>query len=155
MFRPHAVLIHHCEVADLVGFDAGRIRGILTARGLRGYHAIHEQVDGEWWTSVLNPWTAPAEHVRGANSKYLGFAFIADFNKVAPTAEQLKTGARSVAMMLSLFGLSAGDIYPHSAVNDTDCPGRLFPWDRFAGLVRLYRGDGPSVVGWRDAGASA
>jgi len=134
-FRPIGIVIHHTESADKVGFDGNGVRAILSKRGLRGYHLLHETIDGVPWTSILNPLNRPAQHVAHHNSEYLGFAFVA--NSV-PSDAVLQHAAGDVAALLDTLGLPRTAIIRHCDVpdNSTDCPGRNFPWEKFRAMVR-------------------
>jgi N-acetyl-anhydromuramyl-L-alanine amidase AmpD len=36
---------------------------------------------------------------------------------------------------LRLFDLSLESVFSHRQLNDTDCPGHLFPWEEFLEMI--------------------
>lgn len=142
-WNPKGIIIHATESADDIRrFDAGRVRGILTERGLRGYHWLFENIEGIYWCSTLNRPDGPAEHVHLHNSEYLGFAFIGDFRRAVPPPAMLKAGAEAVAALLNYSGLMLS-VLPHREAPDanTDCPGDGFMavWDNFIAQIAAAR----------------
>ena len=141
-FNPRGIVIHNTGGADRVVFDGNVVKGVLTSRGFRGYTFLHEQVDGQYWTSLLVPMNRPGEHVANHNSEYLGFAIVGEFNKAPPGLSCLSTVAAAVAGILDALKLPRTAIIAHRDVpdNNTDCPGKQFDWATFVSMVLNVRG---------------
>jgi len=134
-FRPVMFVLHNTGGADRIGFDSNNIKRILQdEHKLGGYHIFYENVDGEYWPTILNRLDMRAEHVRLHNSEAVGFAFVGDFNVAPPPEAMLLTAAPHVAGLLRRFDLKPANMIAHRDVvdNSTDCPGKCFNRTRFA-----------------------
>jgi hypothetical protein len=137
-WKPRGLVIHNTQTPQ--SFTPQQILSILKDRGLKGYHVLGWRDTTGWHTQNINPLDAPAAHVRLHNHEYAGFAFIADFNALAPDMPLLRAAAVSVTVLLKLYGLTPADIIAHRDVPDqsTDCPGNQFTpalFEQFRTLV--------------------
>lgn len=84
-----------------------------------GYHFLIGQ-DGE----ILEgrPVTAKGAHVGGHNSGRIGVCVLGDHE--FPVAQQ-EALLYLLESLIAHFNLRESDVIPHSAINDTDCPGEL------------------------------
>lgn len=137
---PTEIIIHHSAGEDRPGLDAGGIRryhmkdlGWLA----EGYHGFVERVDGDFFSLDGRRLWWPGAHCRGRNSKALGLCFIGNYNLVLPPGEMLIKGYEKVRSWMIAYNIPASAIYKHSDFAATDCPGKLFPWDKF---IRLCGG---------------
>jgi len=148
-FKPKAIVIHNTQTPSSFTFE--QIASILRSRKLKGYHRLWRK----GMTHDLNPLDAPAEHVKKHNHEYAGFALVGDYNKNELSLEDATGAALAVALMLKELGLPADAIVAHRDVpdNDTDCPGKKFPWEMFAKMVTWAYYPQP-VEGWQDAGVN-
>src|SRR5262249_13637215 len=132
----------------------------LNKKWITGYHCV-VMPDG-----AIKPfcrWDRYGNHAQGLNDRSLGIAFHGNFHTKAddkfsnadgrygnqkPTEAQLHSGARVVALWLSLYPDILGPdktnfqrpILPHHKAmpNHTVCPGSNFPEDAFEALLRQY-----------------
>jgi hypothetical protein len=127
-WRPKGMVIHNTGGSDHAGLDAASVRQTLKARGLLGYHWLHELADYGYWTLMLADPSKPAAHVAHHNSEYVGYAMVGNFNAYAPDPARLLAAACDVAALLHLYGLTPDTLIAHRDVpdNNTDCPGKLF-----------------------------
>ena len=69
-------------------------------------------------------WNKVGAHVKGHNSKYLGFCFV---SKDAATPEQLASFRAWLAQAEGLFGFTDKDVFPHRHFNNGKrCPGAVW-----------------------------
>jgi N-acetylmuramoyl-L-alanine amidase len=101
------------------------------------YHLLVERLGYSYELIMGRPLIFQGAHCRGHNAHTLGVAFVGDFNEAEPPIGQLIIGARGVATLLKLFRIPLESIFPHRQFNDTDCPGKLFPWEKFLQAVRV------------------
>jgi hypothetical protein len=105
--------------------------------------AYHAGVEAEWKPGEKavyvirdgrSPLT-PGAHAPGYNGNSLGFCFVGNFTKYPPREEMLHAGAIKMAAWALEFKIPLENILPHNRVNDTDCPGELFPHDKLIGYI--------------------
>jgi len=64
-----------------------------------------------------------------ANEKAVGICLVGDFNKTAPTANQIDSAIRLVRFLCQRYGIAGTRIYGHNTTpgaRPTECPGRRF-----------------------------
>lgn len=128
------IIIHHSASHDGRGFDVGDIKTYhVKDRGYIdiGYHAIVDKVGDDYYAVFGRRWWLNGAHCRGRNDKALGLCFIGNYNLGAPPEEMLVKGYEVVRTWMWLFNIPPRSIYPHSELAATDCPGTLFPWEKF------------------------
>ena len=100
-----------------------------------GYNGCVENIEGSYEILIGRDWDINGAHTLKYNDKSLGLCLIGDFNKTVPPDAQLAAAAKLVKMWMRLFQIPITNIKPHSAVNQTDCPGSKFPWQKFLDLL--------------------
>jgi len=133
------IIIHHSATADGKTLSWAAIRRYHIHNNMWldiGYHAGIELVDDEYECLYGRPATMLGAHAAGANFDSLGFCFVGDYDKVAPTPEMLSTAARRVlAPWVVQFGIKVENIKPHSDFSEKTCPGKLFDMGDLRSMV--------------------
>jgi hypothetical protein len=165
LWKPKGMVFHNTGSDDLPGLDADNVYDYLQRERPElkgGYHWMQDNVDKGYWVVAFARPDKPAGHVRHHNSEYVGFAFVGDFNRVAPPLAMLTSAAPDVAALLNLYDLTPADMIMHRDAPDqnTDCPGTLFTANIFEAFRQMVREAGAvalegNVTGWRDAGSSS
>lgn len=98
-----------------------------------GYHFVigngNGMSDGEiestfrWRTQMHGAHAGNLKH----NQYGIGIALVGNFEKTPPTAAQLASIKRLVAVLKHEYSIEAKNIVGHSKIRATACPGRLFP----------------------------
>jgi N-acetylmuramoyl-L-alanine amidase len=134
---PTEIVIHASATDDTAGFNAAAIKAYHT-KTLNwldvGYHALIEYVSWDYFWVGGRPWHWAGAHTIGHNSKALGLCFVGDFRTIAPPDAMLAKGAEVVRLWLRFYPIPFSSIYRHCDLNDTECPGKAFPFDRFLKL---------------------
>jgi N-acetylmuramoyl-L-alanine amidase len=100
-----------------------------------GYHVGFERINGVLTTLTGRPITTTGAHCQGKND-HLGFCVIGNFDLAPPDDELLAYAANGVAGHMRMCNLGIGTLHRHHEYAVKSCPGKLFPWDRFKGLVQ-------------------
>lgn len=131
------IVIHHTAGTDYPGFDIDEIKKDHQAKNFLdvGYHFLIEKIDGGYWTVLGRPLYMDGAHTLGYNKIWLGFSFVGDFTLKPPDPGMLSHAAKDIRGICASFGILRENILPHSKLNATDCPGKLFPWDKFIDLI--------------------
>lgn len=136
--RKTQIIIHHADAEDGPEANIASIRhwhvdhlGYLAI----GYHALCEKVGEEYEIFLGRDWGLNGAHTIGHNLYGFGFCFVGRFNEAPPPEAQLLRGVEGVKMVMQTFDIAPADVFPHRAFNATDCPGKLFPWDRFMKMI--------------------
>lgn len=132
MSRWMRVLVHHSAGPDTAGLDAEGIRRFHTApppagRGWKdiGYHGLVER-QGEAYVFVHGrPLDMAGSHCPGQNTIALGLCLVGNFSEIEPPEAQVAAAARAIAEWCERFGISPGEIHPHRAFRQTECPGKV------------------------------
>jgi N-acetylmuramoyl-L-alanine amidase len=144
VFRPSLIIVHHSATRDsgTVSWDAIRRYHVETNKWKDiGYHAGVELVGDQYVIQHGRPWTGPAAHTAGQNSRSLGFCFVGDYDVASPDMTMLALAARAVlAPWCRQFGIKPDDIRPHSEFAPKTCPGKLFPVEQLREMVRAELG---------------
>lgn len=145
--RPTELIIHHTDSSDGPDCSVPGIRRWHMGTPPNGpadgpysdiaYHVLVERLGDSYEAVLGRPLIFQGAHCVGENFHSLGMAFVGDFNLAEPSFPQLIRGARTAAMLCRVYGISLDAIYPHRKFNNTDCPGKLFPWDKFIQAVRV------------------
>lgn len=146
-----AIVVHHSLTTDGVTLTWSDIRldhmGLVPwSRWLAhpmddiGYHGGCELVGNQYECLVGRPETWAGGHCpqQGMNDESFGFCFTGNFDVKPPTDEQLFTAVRRVIVpVMYRYDLSIDAVKGHAfyANDGRTCPGRLFPWDRFYGMI--------------------
>ena len=69
-------------------------------------------------------------HTSNFNATSIGVCFEGDFRTEKPTDAQVKAGKELVAYLKQKYNITK--VKKHSELNNTSCPGRLFPFDEIA-----------------------
>lgn len=137
--KPERIIIHHSATADTGSLSWGAIRYYHTvAKGWAdiGYHAGAEMVRGRPECLYGRPDTMAGAHCRGQNRKSLGFCFVGDYDREAPSEELLQAAARRVIVpWLIQYGLTPLSIRGHWEYSPKTCPGLLFDLDRLRAIA--------------------
>jgi hypothetical protein len=136
---PQKVVVHHSASHDGPGNNTKEIRAYHKSLGWAdcGYHALSEEVNGEYEILMGRPWTMAGAHTLGQNHFALGLCLVGNFNLAEPPAGQILIAARLVAMWCAIYRIPVDLIYEHRHFNDTDCPGRYFDLAKFKQAVML------------------
>ena len=151
------IVVHHTAMHSQLGFDAIVDEFLVTKQWLTGYHAVI-MPNGD--IKPFCRWDRTGNHARGHNHHTLGIALHGNFHQsghddhdryanddgqfgnVRPTAEQLHSAARLIALWTFLYPDMKDDfLVPHRQLNSgaTVCPGSRFPWETLTGEVAAFR----------------
>lgn len=142
------ILIHHtaCEVADALkinrihldrGFTNGMGYDFLIDDGSLGKGRGEVEVGPRWTKQEVG---AHCEADR-MNFRGIGIALVGNFDHWPPLEAQMITLTKLVAELGNYYRIPMSHVLGHRQVPGahTDCPGNLFPWERFeVGLRRVY-----------------
>ena len=103
-----------------------------------GYHFVVERVEDNYHAIQARPLTMIGSHSPDWNSTAIGICFAGNFQLYEPPFEQLVVGAELVAGLCVHLAIDLSNILKHSDTRDTDCPGSLFPFENFIGMVRSF-----------------
>lgn len=134
---PTEIIIHHSASHDGSGFDIRAIKlyhtktlGYLDV----GYHALVDRIEDDYFAVFGRRWWLNGAHTKGRNDRALGLAFVGNYNLAEPPIRALVVGADAVRVMMRTYGIMPSAIFRHSDFAATDCPGKLFPWEKFIKL---------------------
>lgn len=142
----HAIVIHH---AAMRAGNATSIHRTHLSNGWDGlgYHFVigngTQSGDGEIevgfrWQDQLKG--AHARARPGDDNRWnlhsIGICLVGDFTTVAPSQRQMDALVRLVRTLMAQYGIPPEDVFPHSFVHATECPGARFPWGQFMSRIR-------------------
>lgn len=141
--RPTKIIVHHSLTKDSGTVSWGAIRRYhINEMGMVdiGYHAGVELVlSGDeitYETLMGRMWDVEGAHTKGQNQDSLGICFIGNFDLEEPSEEQLKAGAKVIALWMRIFGISTSSIFPHSYfASYKSCPGTRFSMPKLLQIV--------------------
>lgn len=118
------IVIHHTAVPPSVGPD--RIARVQVDKGKPAI-TYHYFIGGDGTIFQTNQLTTVTDHTSGQNDDSLAIAFAGDFTSAAPSAAQIQGGARLIAYLMGLLGLSTRQIVGAKELIATQSPGQQ--WD--------------------------
>jgi N-acetylmuramoyl-L-alanine amidase len=134
MFTPDHIVVHHSATSDGEVFNKSALKAIHLKRGWSdiGYHAVVEEVAGEYEVILGRPMQIKGAHAYGFNHRSWGICFVGNYSLEKPSRDMLEVGIERWILPTML----ANNIHPdrvlrHSDTKPTECPGKLFPWDWF------------------------
>ena len=138
---PSKVIIHHSATVDGTTFSWSAIKRyhVQTLGWLDiGYHAGVELVDDDYFTLFGRPWDMDGAHTQGQNGIALGLCFVGNYDLAPPPNEMLVFAARHLGRIMKDLGIPAdvGHVHKHGDFAPKTCPGTLFPFAAFLGLLR-------------------
>lgn len=134
------ILVHH--TAGTVG-KALLVDRIHRERGFEeglGYHFLIDNGSlgkGNGQVEVAPRWIRQEQgaHCKASNmnEKSIGIGLVGNFNNKKPSAAQLHTLTQLVGLLGTYYEVPVSYVLPHRLVPGarTDCPGNLFPWEKF------------------------
>ena len=142
------IIVHHtaCEIADALkinrihlqrGFVNGMGYDFLIDDGTMGKGCGEVEVGPRWTKQEVGAHCA-ADRM---NFRGIGIALVGNFDYQLPYEAQMITLTKLVAELGDYYQIPISHVLGHRQVPGahTDCPGNLFPWERFeAGLRRVY-----------------
>lgn len=132
------VVIHHTAGPDSDRLEMDDIEKLhKSGNGWAGigYHFVVERIDSSYVAIMGRPMNTIGAHCKQHNRLYLGVALVGDFTVAPPPDAQLQLAAKLVAALLDQHFLPRDQIYRHSDLRPTECPGKAFPWAKFRALV--------------------
>ncbi|MBM7634095.1 peptidoglycan recognition family protein [Geomicrobium sediminis] len=112
------------------------------------YLQVHNQHRGQGWSGAGYNYYLQKNHeyyeLRGLNvgahaannnSDSLGVCVEGNYDVEHIDEELFLRFVQEVRKLMRQHGLTANDVYRHSDVGNTSCPGRNFPWARFKRLI--------------------
>lgn len=72
----------------------------------------------------------------GMNRKAIGICMIGDFDKAEPPQGQFDLLVRLVRGLMEVLNIPVANVTRHSDHKATNCPGKMFPWERFISLIQ-------------------
>ena len=143
MFRPDHIVIHHSASKDGNTFDANTIKGMHLAKGWSdvGYHALVDNVGGEFSVILGRPITKMGAQAKGFNGRSLGICFIGNYELTEPDSAMIKTAVDDwIAPMSLLLNIHPDRIIAHRDAPKarTVCPGKYFPMNELKAQVKKY-----------------
>jgi hypothetical protein len=138
MSRWQGIMLHHSATKDTPGVDREQFKRYhMKVRRWDdiGYHGVIEEVNGVYIPiggrpAYMNGAHCPAR-VNGVsmNRTHLGLCFAGNFDLFEMPEEQVIVGARQIASWCVMNDIETTAITRHNLWRDTDCPGKLFPFD--------------------------
>ncbi|MBI2824685.1 MAG: N-acetylmuramoyl-L-alanine amidase [Planctomycetia bacterium] len=145
------IVLHHSATTagDVLSIDEDH-RGRTDAAGDHwlgiGYHFVigngHGMADG-----AVEPTFRWREQLQGAhagvhryNDEGIGICLVGNFNEGPPTPRQIDAARTLVSQLAGRFAIPRAGCLRHDDIGNTECPGRLFPWDQIAGPLSVKDG---------------
>lgn len=99
------------------------------------YHVVIEKIGDNYEAFIGRPWTWNGAHTIGHNASAIGICLVGDFAKTPPPDAQLKKAVQITQMAMDDLRIKKDHVYRHRDLNDTECPGDAFPWDKFKEML--------------------
>jgi len=139
--RPPGIVIHHSATPATIQGRPLTAEAIEQAHAQRGwgrdfaghvYHiGYHHIILSDGTVQAGRPEWMSGAHCRGHNDM-LGICLIGDFSRgPGPTRAQREALLQLVHRLVKKYGLSPAQVYRHSDLEATECPGQFFPWEDF------------------------
>lgn len=156
--KPNLIVFHHTAMplsstfSDVVRVIHDR-KDAKERPWITGYHCV---VTGDGVAHPFCRWDRYGNHAQGYNDRSLGLALNGnfetdpgvpysnargDYGPARPTAPQLESAARVVALWCYIYGIPVEfgrTIRPHRDVSPKTCPGNNFPYADFERLVKDF-----------------
>lgn len=120
------IILHHAAAKECSPEDIHQWHLNQTWSGI-GYHFVVRK-NGQIFRG--RPEDAVGAHTSNFNSTSIGICFEGDFRSEEPTNIQIEAGKELVAYLKQKYGINI--VKRHCDLNNTSCPGRLFPFDKVA-----------------------
>jgi len=151
--NPDLIIYHHTAMNSKSTFQ-DVVRVIKERKWLTGYNCVIQ------YAGSVHPfcrWDRYGSHAAGYNARSLGIAFNGNFEtdpkvpfsnpdgRLGPTRpgeEQLKAGARVVALWTFLYNIPVDfdkSIIAHNKISTKTCPGNNFPYEEFRNWIEHYK----------------
>jgi len=138
------IIIHH--TASDIG-DAGSIDQYHRSRGYHslGYHfLVGNGSKNKQRVGLIEPGPRWYHQQDGAhckadnmNMKAIGLSIVGNYSKTYVLEEQISSLAFLTKKLMNYYSIPKSRVLPHRGVSgaSTECPGNLFPWARFMGMI--------------------
>jgi hypothetical protein len=134
-----AIVIHHSASEHDGAASIDQYHRINNGWDELGYHFVigNGSESGDGQIEVGSRWIKQKHgaHAKTPDNYYndhgVGICLIGNFEDHPPTPAQMRALARLVRFLMAQTGIPATEIYGHSDLKATACPGRFFPLDRF------------------------
>lgn len=143
MIIPYYMIIHHSAAQDDNGLDYDNYLDFHVKVRLWldiGYNAVNEEIEGRSVNIFGRPLTIPGAHCPALRMNYLsyGFCFAGNFNKIpGPSDQRILDAVRRVIVPVMLqYNIPIDHVRPHRYYMKTDCPGKMFRWDKLIGEIK-------------------
>ena len=151
--NPDLIIYHHTAMNSKSTFQ-DVVRVIKDRKWLTGYNCVI-QFDGS--VHPFCRWDRYGSHAAGYNARSLGIAFNGNYEtdpkvpfsnpdgRLGPTRpgeEQLKAGARVVALWTFLYNIPVDfdkSIIAHNKISAKTCPGNNFPYEELRNWIEHYK----------------
>ena len=151
--NPDLIIYHHTAMNSKSTFQ-DVVRVIKERKWLTGYNCVI-QFDGS--VHPFCRWDRYGSHAAGYNARSLGIAFNGNYEtdpkvpfsnpdgRLGPTRpgeEQLKAGARVVALWTFLYNIPVDfdkSIIAHNKISTKTCPGNNFPYEELRNWIEHYK----------------
>lgn len=120
------IILHHAAAKECSPEDIHQWHLNRAWSGI-GYHFVVRK-NGQVFRG--RPEDTVGAHTSNFNSTSIGICFEGDFRYEEPTNVQIEAGKELVAYLKQKYGINT--VKRHCDLNNTSCPGRLFPFDKVA-----------------------
>lgn len=140
MMKPKGIVVHHSLTKDgkTVDWEAIKHYHMTVPEYMMsdiGYHGGVERINGVVTILTGRPINMQGGHTKGHNDM-LGLCVVGNFDVAEPDDEMLQAAAAMVRAWLNMFPhLTVADVRRHNEFAKKSCPGKLFPWDKFMGMI--------------------
>ena len=150
---PQGIVVHHSATAAVVRGrrvdgdfldEVHAVQGWGLRFGDHTYHiGYHYVILPDGTVQPGRPEWMPGAHASGHNN-YLGICLVGDFSKhngrcAYPPAAQRRVLVKLIRSLMDKYHLKVEDVYRHSDLGATRCPGAGVPWERI--IRELRTGD--------------
>ena len=93
-----------------------------------GYHFLIEKIADHYEIIVGRPLHIIGAHAKGYNENSIGICFVGDYENYVVDPMMITIAVKRIYIpLIKLFNIPLENIIAHRDVNNTECPGRLFP----------------------------
>lgn len=145
------IIVHHTagQIGDALRVDRmHRQRGFIDGLGYDFLIDNGSLAKGNGEVEVAPRWVKQqvGAHCKAdrMNFRGIGIALVGNFDHARPSSSQMLTLTKLVALLGDYYQIPMGHVLGHRQVPGahTDCPGKRFPWDRFAANLRTVYAPG-------------